>query len=236
MPAKQPTKNIARMAGAMYLAIIVLGISSEAVIRSGLIIPGDAGTTAANILSSKALFRASFAADSLMLFADVGVAVLLYLLFAPAGRGLSLAAAVFRMTQAAILGMNLLNLTTALGVLENAGLAGTLTSSQVQELAMLFLDRHSSGYDLGLLFFGISNLLLGILAFRWPPVPNIIAWGLSAAGLVYLAGGYTRFIFPDALAIIQPLYIVPLAAELAFALWLLANRGNTLKETHEVIS
>jgi hypothetical protein len=39
--------------------------------------------------------------------------------------------------------------------------------------------------------------------------------------VVYLAGSLARFLLPESLPLIMPLYIVPLAAELAFCLWLL---------------
>lgn len=153
---------LARMAGLLYLVIIVFGISSEAFIRSGLIVPGDAAATAANILTFQGLFRASFAAD-----------------------------------------------------------AGAFRPDQLDALALLFLDLHSHGYDLGLLFFGLSCLVLGRLVVRSVLFPGIFGYGLMAAGAVYLAGSCTRFLFPDLAPAIAPLYIVPLVAELSFALWLL---------------
>ncbi|KAA3633392.1 MAG: DUF4386 family protein [Proteobacteria bacterium] len=54
----------ARVAGVLYLAIIVCGVTSEFLVRSVLIVPGDAGATAANILESTGLFRAGFALDA----------------------------------------------------------------------------------------------------------------------------------------------------------------------------
>jgi len=43
---------------------------------------------------------------------------------------------------------------------------------------------------------------------------------LMAAAVVYLAGSFTRFLWPDYAALIAPMYVVPLIAESAFCLWL----------------
>ena len=104
----------ARIAGLLYLIIIIFGIFSEVFIRSSLIVTGDATATATNILASKGLFRIGFAADSIMLFSYVAIAILFYVLLKLVSKTLALTAAAFRLTQAAILGFNLLNYYAAL--------------------------------------------------------------------------------------------------------------------------
>jgi Domain of unknown function (DUF4386)/FGGY family of carbohydrate kinases, N-terminal domain len=75
--------------------------------------PTDRGHTW-NILASEALFRAGFAADLIVFLADVALAILLYRIFRPVRRTLLMLAAAFRLTQTAIIGLNLLNILTAL--------------------------------------------------------------------------------------------------------------------------
>ena len=210
-------------AGLLYLIIIVCGLFSELFVRSELIIWKDAETTAGNILASPGLFRVGLVADSVMLFADVAIAVILYLMFRPVNRPLSLTAAAFRLTEASILGVNLLVYYTAMLLLSDVTYTSTLGTGQLHALAMLFLDMHSHGYDLGLLFFGISNLFLGYLITKSNYVPVILGYGLATAALVYLLGSYARFLLPDVVPLIEPLYAIPLAAELAFCLWLLVK-------------
>ena len=43
-------RKAARVAGLLYLAVIVFGVTAE-LVRQSLIVPGDAATTASNILS-----------------------------------------------------------------------------------------------------------------------------------------------------------------------------------------
>jgi hypothetical protein len=211
----------ARVAGFLYLIIIVFGISSEVFVRANLIVTGDAAATATNIMASKGLFRIGFAADAIMLMCDVAIAVLFYVLFKHVNKTLSLTAAVFRLTQATILGFNLLNYYAALLLLNGSEYAAAFEGNQLSALATLFLDLHRHGYDLGLLFFGVSNLILGYLVVRSKYVPGVLGYGLMAAAVVYLTGSFTLFLLPDYAAVITPIYIVPLIAELSFCLWLL---------------
>jgi len=218
-----PSTAYARVAGLLYLLIIVFGIFGEVVVRSSLIVDGDPTATATNILGAQSLFRIGFVADSIMLLSDVAIAVLFYVLFRPVSKTLALAAAAFRLTQAAVLGFNLLNYYAPMLLLGGAEYTTVFETNQLHAMVMLFLEMHSHGYDLGLLFFGVSMLILGRLVVRSNYLPRILGYGLMAAAVVYLAGSLTRFLFPDYVSFIAPVYIVPLIAELSFCLWLLVK-------------
>lgn len=220
---------LARIAGAAYLIIIMAGIFAEVFVRSNLIEPGDASATAANVLASEGLFRTGFFADSIMLLSDVAVAVLFYLLLRPVSQVLALLAAAFRLTQAAVLGLNLLNYHTALLILTDSGYRTAFNTDQLNVLALQSLEAHAYGYDLGLLFFALSTLVMGYLVALSGYFPRILGIGLAAAGLVYLIGSYVRFLAPDVASYIEPAYVVPLVAELSFCLYLLI-RGVRVQE------
>ncbi len=213
-----------RVTGFLYLIIIVCGIFAEVGVRANLFVEGDANATASNILGSEWLFKLGFIADSIMLLSDVAVAVLLYVLLKPVSNVLSLMAAAFRLTQAAVLGFNLLMFYAAMLLLNGETYRIGFTSEQLDSLALLFLKIHSHGYDLGLLFFGVSSIMVGTLVSRSNYLPKPLGYGLIAGGIVYLTGSFTRFIAPGYLSKLEPAYIVPLIAELAFCLWLLLGR------------
>ena len=48
---------MARLAGVLYLAIILLGLTSELALRGALLVPGDAAATAERILAAPGLLR-----------------------------------------------------------------------------------------------------------------------------------------------------------------------------------
>ena len=158
-----------------------------------------------------------------MLLSDVAIAVLFYLLLKPVNHTLSLTAAAFRLAQASVLGLNLLNYHAALFLLQGEHFGVVLGQEQVNTLASLFLQLHSYGYDLGLIFFGVSTLVLGSLMVKANYFPSVLGYGLIAAALVYLAGSFVRFLVPEQHDLIQPFYIVPLIAELSVCLFLLVK-------------
>ena len=214
-------KKYARFAGLLYLVIIVFGLSGEILVRSALIVPGDPTATASNILTDTPLFRTGFFADSIMFLCDVALAVLIYILLKPAGKVIALAAMCFRLAQSAVLALNLLHYHAALMILNDSGIAGEFTGNQLNALAAFFLDLHSYGYDLGLLFFGVHCLLLGYLVFQSGYLPKILGVLTVAAGSTYLAGSYIRFLLPDYVEVVQPVYIICIVTETALCLWLL---------------
>ncbi|SNR54779.1 DUF4386 domain-containing protein [Puniceibacterium sediminis] len=213
----------ARWAGLLYLVVICAGLGAELGIRARLYSPGDAAATADAILAAPALYRAGIAADLVMAVCDAGLAILLYLVFRAVALGLALSAMVFRLIQTVIIAINLMSLQAAWLVLSAEG---SLTGARADGLAMLFLDLHGHGYDLGLFFFGINGLLMGMLIWRSGLIARVFGVGLAAAGLVYLTGSGLRFFAPELLDSFAPVYGITILAEAAFCLRLLLFRQS----------
>jgi hypothetical protein len=216
----------ARVAGVLYLIIIVFGIFGELFVRSGLIVSGDAAAASANIVASSGLFRLGFLADSIMFLSDVALAVLLYVLLKPVSKTVSLIAMCFRLAQAAVLALNLLHYHAAMLLLSGSSYSRAFGADQIDALASFFLDLHGHGYDLGLLLFAVHCLLLGYLVINSGYLPKFLGVLLVAAGFTYLIGSYTRFLFPDYVTLVSPIYIVAIISEVSLCLWLLVRGVN----------
>lgn len=219
-------RSVARLAGLAWLIIIAAGIYADVFIRSSLITAGDAAATASNIMASEGFFRLSIAGDLVMLLADVGVALALYILLQPINRGLALLAAFFRLVQASILGVNLLNLSEALHFLSGADALKVFETEYLHTLALAALDAHATGYDLGLVFFAFSLFILGYLFFTSSYVPRVLAALIFLSGVVYLSGSLVTLLAPAYSRILEPAYLLPFIAELAVAFWLLIKGVN----------
>jgi hypothetical protein len=223
----------ARTAGVLYVIIVVCGIFAEVGVRSQLIESGDPGATARNILESPGLFRAGVAADIVMFVCDVALAIVLYQLLRPLGRTLSMLAAAFRLTQTAVIGLNLLNMFQALRILDDAEYAGSFGADQRETLALLYLDAHKYGYILGLTFFGVSTLIVGYLAWTSHVVPRPLAVLLGLAGIGYVVDCATFFLIPGYDGGASAIVLAPaLVAEIWFAGWLLV-KGRSLEDLAE---
>lgn len=209
-----------RLAGVLYLAIILLGITAEAILRGPLVDPDNAAATAAAVRAAPLRFHLGTAADLVMALCDVGLAALLYALFRPVSPVLALVAMVFRLVEAAGIGANLTLLQGAWLVV--ASPAGSL--AEADALAALLLHLHAHGYDLALAFFAVNSLTTGALIWRSGFVPRFIGVGIAAAGAVYLTGSFLRILAPGLAMNFAPAYVLPLVAESAFCLWLLIGK------------
>jgi hypothetical protein len=216
-------RKVAAIAGSGYLAIIILGIFAEFFVRSRLLVAGDATATANNILASEWLFRVGIASDLIMLSFDVLVAWALYDLLKQVNQSLAMLALLFRLIHAAIYGATLLLLFFVLLLLSGADYLAVIETDKLHALVLLFLNGHSYGYDLGLLFFGLHCFVLGYLIFNSGYIPRILGVLLISASLAYLIGSFTRFLFPDYVDNISPIYVVSLIAELSLCIWLLVR-------------
>jgi len=199
-----------RLAGLLYLVIIVAGLWGEGIARGGL-------TTAEAIREGAGLYRLAMGADLLMALCDAGVAVLLYLTLRPLAPAAALGAMVFRLIQTAVIAANMI-VTAAALMLAWADLPGVEAA----------LDLRALGYDIGLAFFGICNPLIAAIFLRENALPNLLGGALGLSGLIYLAGSAVHLLAPEALTAVQPAYLVPLLAESAFALWLLLRAGRSI--------
>lgn len=214
----------ARAAGALYLIIIACGLFSEMFVRGSLVVQGDANATADNILHAMPLYRAGFAADIIMAICDIGVAILFYQLLKPVSKGLALLAAVFRLVQAAIIGINLSNHFAGVVLLNNPDYLQAFDAKQLNTLVMFFLDMHGHGYLISGVFFGLSCLLLGRLFYLSPYFPKILGIMLALASFGYLTDCFTNFLAP-AYANVSEMLVVATAVitEITLCLWLLVK-------------
>ncbi len=212
-------KSYARLAGVLYLVIIVCGVGGQAFVREP-IVADTAAQTVDNLLAAETAFRVGILADVAMVLADVALGVVLYVLLAPAGRTLSRLAMTMRLAQAAVLGLNLVHLQQALSFAHASG----LDAATRDVLVVSSLDAHAAGYDLGLFFFAVDCLLVGWLIYRSGFLPRMLGVGIVVSGGVYLVGSTLRFVAPDLAASFAVVYVVPLVAELALSVWLLAGR------------
>ena len=213
-----------RVAGLLYLVIIVFGISAEMVLRGPLIDYDNAEATAEAIRASAGAFKLAIVADILMALADAALAILLFMIFRPFAPLLALAAMIFRLIQSVLIAGNLMNMQAAWLLLSGGQDLGGLEPAQVEAMALHALNLHAHGYDLGLVFFGVNSLLTGVLIWRSGLFHWLIGAGIAVAGLIYLTGSTLRFLAPALFDAFTPAYGLTILAESAFCVVLLIGR------------
>src|ERR687883_1833127 len=217
----------ARVAGVIWVIVAVLAPFAEFFVRQRLIVPGNVAATAENIVASESLFRAGFASDLVVFVIEVGLAAVLFVLFRPVSPILALVMSFARLAMVTILGLNLLNMLTALQLLTSAEYAAAFEKGQLQAMAFVFLNAQSSGYALGMVFFGLHLGVLGYLVYQSGFLPRILGILMVVSALGYLADSFTGFLVPqqsDTLATV--VVVTALIGELPLTLWLLIKGVN----------
>ena len=200
--------RLVRTAGALYLIIILCGLTAELLLR-GPLLQGSPDQIARALSANVVQLRLSLIVDTVMLLADVALALVFFGLLRHISEALALAAMVFRLGQAVLIGTSLMALSSAPSLLSDA-----------PRMAVHMTELHAIGYDVGLILFAVNSVIMSVLLWR-SEVPNVIAGGIAASGLVYATGSLTRLVAPDWVGIVQPAYVIPMIAESALCLWLL---------------
>ena len=163
-----------------YLIIIAAGVFAEFMVRAPLRAP--------EVLVSSSAIWPSIAADLVMIGADIGVGVLFYQLLKPFGPRIAFVALLCRLAQATALMANT-------GILALANQAGADSVSLQAALA-----AHFEGYQLALIFFGLSLVFLTPLLIRSHRFPMLLASLTFVAGLSYVFDGVAALASYTALA------------------------------------
>lgn len=219
-------KVTARMAGVLYFVVFVAAMFGPIYVQSQLVVPGDAAATAAAIDASPGLFRAGIGSYFVILMTEIPLTVLLYVLLRPINKTLSLIAAAFRISMTIIHGINLLNQFAALMLLGGGSYLAGFDTSQLQGLALFFLNAHDLGWSIGMVFLSGHVVLLGYLVYKSGYMPKILGALLVLAGVSYLIDGGALLLVPSYQVTPVVLAIFITAAELVFPLWLLIKGIN----------
>jgi hypothetical protein len=212
---------MARIAGAFYLITIITGLFAEVAVRGKLIVYGDAGATAHNILTAETFYRLGFAADMIGSVGYVVVTLLLYELLRPVSRSLSLLAAFFSLVGIAVGAVAALGHLAPLVLLQQPFMS-PFNNDQLHALALLALKLHARGYWIALVFFGCYEAVLGSLIFKSRFLPKALGVLVGLAGLAFLTNSFALFVAPAIGDAINPaLLVVDGIGELALTLWLL---------------
>lgn len=193
-----------RLAGGLYLVIIVSGLTAELALRGPALADGLS-------LQDIPALRLSMLADLAMLGADVALALVFWPLLRRFSEPAALAAMILRLMQATLIAASLILLSGVPAALETA-----------PDTAVLLTRLHANGYDIGLILFGANTLLMALLLCR-ARAPVLLPPLLAVTGLVYISGGLARLAAPDWVDTIQPAYLICIITETALCLWLLTR-------------
>jgi len=210
--------GLARLAGLLYLLIMLTSLFAEGFVRDRLVVSGDGAATLRNIAGSEILWRWGFVAELINALCDTAMAALLFVLLRPAGFALSLTAAVFRAVYAAAM---VANLGLLLVPLQHFG------SGEGAALTTFALRLRLGDFQVALVLFGIHLILIGVLMMRSAILPRLLGAGLALAGACYVINSLVAFLSPATDAILFPWIMLPgFLSEGVLTFWLLIAGVN----------
>jgi hypothetical protein len=223
--ATDSPQTTARLAGALWLIVIVVSIASIFAAPS-VNTSGSPTETAASILAAETPYRLAFALLFVGSLCYLGVTALIYELLRPVNRSIALFGAFAGLAGLTIGAASAVNELGALDLLKEAATAAPAAANQLQTIAQVFL-RDGPEFKVGMVFFGLQVASIGYLILRSALVPRIIGGVLVAGGLSYIITSFATFVAPAVGARLSPL-VIPIAilGEGSLTLWLLFKGVN----------
>jgi hypothetical protein len=221
LDADTSQRRTARLAGLLYLILIITGVYIIMYVPSQIIVKGDAATVANNILSNEFLFRTSIVGDLISNTIFVFLVLTLYRLLKPVNEHKAkLMVALVVVQIPAVFIMEALNI-ASLMILKGEVLQ-TFELNQRQDLAMLFHKINEYGALTLEMFWGLWLLPFGLLVYKSGFIPRIFGILLIIAGVAYMNLSLGTLLFPSYSAFVsQPTLLLVAIGEISIMLWLL---------------
>lgn len=226
----EPTRRSAALiAGYCYVALFVLGISANFLVREQLVEAGDPAATFQNVADATTLVRLAIVAFIAAFVLDVLVAWALFHVFRPAGTAVSTLTAWFRIVYTVFLGVAVVFLFAALELVGEDAHAAALDQAVRESHTMLALDAFNVAWLIGLTCFGVHLALLGMMSIRSSVAPRALGIVLIVAGGAYVFDTLAYSLvstYSDHEAVFTAIVALPaVLAEAALMVWLLRSAG-----------
>jgi len=213
----------ARLAGWLYLFIIVAGIFVELFVRDAPVVSGDPDATARNILASAPLYRFGIAIELVWLTFAIAITAILYVLLKPVDKLLALLASFLNLVSISVEAVSCVILLAVMILVGDASYLKPFEPAQLHALAYVGLKVFDNGFGVTLVFFGCCLLTYGWLIVRSGFLPKTIGVLLAVAGVAYLVNSFTLFLAPALASNIFPVLVLAFIGETSFCLWLIVK-------------
>lgn len=182
-------QKTAKIAGALYLLLIPLGILGIIYVPATLFVSGDIASTISNIAANELLFRLSIVSAFLVQLVNIFVVLYLYKLLKPVNQSHALLMVLFILLSLPITFVNEIFHIAVLVLLNSA--------EPSHQLVSLFLELHQHGIFVSHIFWGLWLFPMGYLVFKSGFLPKIIGILLMIGCTGYLIDSITHFLLPN---------------------------------------
>jgi hypothetical protein len=216
------TKRLARIAGFLYLLNAITSGFAFGYVLSKVYVPGNAATTAGNVVANAGLVRAGVVADLFQGTVWVFLAMTLYILLKHVHQSAARAMVVLVTVGAAIVCLNDVFQFESVRVATDGSYAAAFGAAGSRAVVLLLLEIHHYGFLVAQIFFGLWLVPFGYLAYKSAMFPKALGVALIVGGACYLVGMLAVFLVPDNGEKINVFVTIPSAiAEISMVVYLL---------------
>lgn len=188
--------TIGRLAGCLYLVVVVTGIFSLAYVPTQINVPGDPLVTLGNIIAHESLFSAGNASFLVEQVAFLMLPLVLYRLLVPVNRTAAILMVAFALAAIPIALTGLVHRLDALALLTDADLARALAPEQLHAMALLSLEHYSDSIFVASMFWGLWLLPFGYLVVKSGAIPRVLGVLLILGGAGYQLNVFGTLLLP----------------------------------------
>ncbi len=214
-------RKAARLAGLLYLPVVLVGPFVLLYVPGKIFVAGDATATAGNILAHQALFRANIVAGMISQLFFIAAALALYQLLRDVGRRLAGLMVILILIVAPLAISGAANEIATLKLLNDPGFFSGFDAPQRNALVTLLLEFDRNGTLASELYWGLWLLPLGILVYRSRFLPRFLGVWLVANGMAYVIISITGILWPQHHDVLFKLATPLMFGEAVLMLWLI---------------
>ena len=220
----------ARVAGLLYLMLIIFGIISLAYIPSQLIVSQSASKTFENITNSEFLFRLGIAFGIITFLIHIFLPLVLYKLLHNVNKFQAKLMVIFSLISVAIFFVIILNKFSVLTLINKTEYLENLSKTELETLVMFHIDSYNNGIQISQIFWGLWLFPFGYLVYKSGFLPKLLGILLMAGCFGYLILFFGRFLYTDFnQTMISEIAGYPATlGEFGICLWLLIMGTNKL--------
>jgi hypothetical protein len=202
-------KRLARIAGFLYLIVAIFGGFAFGYVIARVYAPGDAATTAANVVANAGLVRIGVVADLFQATVFAFVGMTLYLLLKHVNKNVASAMVILVAIATTIMCLNNIFQIAALLVATDTSYVVAFGAAGSNALVLLLLDMQHYGFLIAQIFFGLWLVPLGYLAYKSGMFPKALGVVLIVGGVSYLVDMLAAFLVPNLSKQIHGFLIIP---------------------------
>ena len=221
MAAANSNKKIARVAGVLYLMLVITSVYSLLYIPAQIFVKGNAAATANNILANEFLFRSGIVSNLISQIIFVFLAAALFLLLKDVNKPQAGLMVVLVIVQIPVVFFVETFSFTSLMIVKGE-LLNTFNPEQRQDLVMMFFRIRANGIAALQIFWGLWLVPLGWLVYKSGFIPRILGILLIIAGIFIAIDSFIYLLSPDYPRILNTVStLMSVAAEFSMMFWLL---------------